>query len=229
MDSGFNGIYVDTREPMKEFRDVLQYYLEHSKEKDKFPEIEYEALTYGDYQIIGKHHCMIVERKEYHDYCSSITDYLKERMEHIRLENEYSMLLVEGEPLRYNQHDIYVDVGKCEPQKSRSYQATTNFILSQQLNGSLYDHTKDYKETVLKLICYWRYLDSLPKTKISYHCDGWQKWLSMAPFVGKNLALKARVNYNSCFDALLDIDEWAKEKTIEGINRVWQIKGNEIS
>jgi len=216
-------IYVDSREPMKEFKEAFLYYVDHSKEGDKFPEIEFKALKYGDYLIKGKYHECIIERKEYHDYINSIGDYLKERLEHMRLEYENTMLLIEGNYVYYDQHNIYLDKGREGVQKGMKYQTARNFEFSQSLNGTMITRTKDYRETVLALICYWRYLESLPKIKNSYSAKGkFEKWLALCPFVGKNLAEKAQSLYPSCFDAILDISEWGTEKAIKGIMENWK-------
>lgn len=214
-------IIVDTREPIEEFKKIFMKLICNCTENELFPEIRFEALKYGDYQIITKNHSMIVERKEFHDYCNSIGSYLQERMEHMRLENDLTMLLIEGNPITFDQHNVYILKGR-NVEKGLKNQSIKNFAFSQQLNGSLISHTENFEDTILTLIYYWRYLRKLSLNKKSVKVNSWEKWLSLAPFVGKNLAEKAKNQYNSCMDAILDINEWAKEKTIDGINGNWK-------
>lgn len=215
-------IIIDTREQTDKFVDIFQKWAAELP-SDKIPEIEIAKLEYGDYQLITKNYNMIIERKEYHDYLSSIGEYLKQRLEHMRQENQLTGFLLEGYPLKYDANVVYRNSSMGLVPSIR-YSAYKNFTLSQQLNSdTIILHTKDFDESVLCLISTWNYLNK-KKINNKTHCkvnDG-ATWLLMCPFVGKNKVEQLKKEYTSCYHALMSIDEWADGKTMKLIMENWQ-------
>ena len=76
----------------------------------------------------------------------------------MRIENELTMLLVEGNPVSMDQNTVYRwDNHGQSLQKATEFETFKNFQLSQQLNGSMFVHTKDYQDTILTMISYYHY------------------------------------------------------------------------
>jgi ERCC4-type nuclease len=103
----FEGIIIDTREPMEKFAKLHDDFAVHAKSSEEVPNCQFHALPYGDYLICTKNYRLLIERKEFHDYCRSIGKYLEERFNHMRIENDLTMLLVEGNPEMMDQNAVY--------------------------------------------------------------------------------------------------------------------------
>ena len=214
----YEGIIVDTREPMEKFESNWVFFYKNAKDNKNLPVFKYQALPYGDYLICTKNHRLLIERKEVHDYCRSLGERLDDRFNHMRIENERTMLLIEGDPdwtdqdfvYRWNyQRQVYI--------RAIDVKTFKNFPLSQQLNGSMFVQTRDYKDTVLTIINYYYYLNELLASEKKIIDKPWERWFSLAPFVGKRSAKKLIQKYDNCYDALVNIEEWANKEVIDGI------------
>ena len=142
----FEGIIADSREPLEKFADIILEFEKHAKSKEELPHIEIHALPYADYLICTKNNRLLIERKEVHDYCNSLKKNLEERFNNMRIENELTMLLIEGNPDLMNQNVVSRwNHQKQEYSKAADFKTFKNFPLQQQLNGSMFAQTRDYQ------------------------------------------------------------------------------------
>jgi hypothetical protein len=220
----FEGIIIDTREPIEKFNTAYFDFALHAKSSEEVPSCKLHALPYGDYLICTKNYRLLIERKEFHDYCRSLGDNLEERFNHMRIENDLTMLLVEGNPEMMDQNAVYRrDNHRQYLQRAASFKTYKNFQLRQQLNGSMFAQTIDYKDTVFTIFSYYHFFRDLPIADTKYIHKPWERWFSLAPFVGKRLTRKLTLKYDSCYDALVNIEDWATEKIMKDIKTNWRI------
>lgn len=223
--NNFEGIIVDSREPLVKFTDIYMKFVEAVKSEKEIPEIKFCALQYGDYLICTQNNQLLIERKEFHDYCKSLGDNLEERFNHMRIENDLTMFLLEGSPVCTDRNAVYRwgNNGRYV-QRAASFSEYKNFPLVQQLKGSFFVETSDYKDTIHTIISYYHYLKELPAIENKCVYKPWERWFLLIPFVGKRKIKKLIEKHDSCHDALNHMDDWATENIISGIKSKWKAK-----
>jgi len=157
-------IIIDTREPTAEIRNIIA----ELPYKYDFPDIFFHKLDHGDYQITVHDRTMLISRKTMSDFCGSHW-ILRRQLEEMRSLNDEMMtaLLIEGD-YYIRDGDIYLWRGQnlC---RGCSYLTYSSFILSQQLNGTMFFHTLNLSETILRVLYLHKKLEEKfrPKKKKS--------------------------------------------------------------
>lgn len=193
---------IDTREPYEEIIDKLidvgysDYDIEKLEHKTDF-------LFHGE-QEFG------IQRKTVNDFVSSL-DTLKDDLHELRQHNDLTGLLLEGEWQTAGQ-SIALRRG-ASLVETVPISSWHNFMLSQQLRGTVLIRTTSLSETCKTLAAVDAWLDSdmsAPTTQ----ADDPETMLTMIPSIGPGRANKLMREYDSTYDALVHVGDW------DGVNGI---------
>lgn len=202
-------IIIDSREPWEGV-------FNHMAELDA-PEYRLEALDHKADYIIRNEAELAIQRKTISDFASSL-DTLKEDLFKLRTHYEYSALLLEG--------DWKVVNGAVALRRGSNYHQTIpvttlhNFVLSQQIRGTMLLQTMNLEETCRLMVDYYDYLDGDIPTGPSGRNPS--TILTLFPGIGPTTAGRLMEKYGNVGDALDDIENWDDikgigDKKIEGV------------
>lgn len=204
--NSYERIVIDTREP---YESILNYFI-----KFGYPgKVEVTKIEAGDYELHTDGKVLGIERKTIHDFCTSL-DVLKNRLELMRAEYDYTALLIEN---WYKTSDTTI----LTRRGNRYYESLTlqqyhNFLLRQQSKGTWLIRTNSMKETVLTLINYMEFLKKLDEPSSHLNVKPIEH-LAMLPGVGLNKASKILEEFQgSLFLAYSNLYDWQK---VDGIGK----------
>lgn len=166
-------IIIDTREQK---RAKLMEYLADYSDVGFWP----EKLDHGADYLIENESQLAIQRKSVNDFCNSIGDGLKDTLYELRSNHELSALLLEGS-YRVVGNRIGTRRGGKVVQTIRLSSAH-NFILSQQLRGTMFFWTADLKDTAYLLADAHSYLDG--SVSASTTIDSPEEFASLVPNIG---------------------------------------------
>jgi ERCC4-type nuclease len=205
---------LDSREPINEIKNILLDISSYAL----FPNFTIEALEYGDYYLENNDIKVLIERKAYNDYITSIGDDLKKRFIKMRQESDICILILEGAPKQVDHH-VYYEINYMMHQ-SIKFSAYNNFMLSQGLNGIIIIPTINLKHTMLSILSIYDYIGRLDK-RISPKGSNSLEMLSMFPGIGRKKSHQLKKNYKNMAIALDNWREWINEKTLNEFNKEW--------
>ena len=143
-------IQVDTRE---QFREQARKIID----ANNIPYVE-KKLDVGDYDIRSGGRSLVVERKTVNDFLSSIGE-LGNRIPKMMNLDDMSMLLIEGGFNYTSGYKAIIQAGARKKILNITWMQVVDFILSIQMKGILYYHTKTYAETIRTLCQWYRYME----------------------------------------------------------------------
>lgn len=210
----FYPIKIDSREPTDKITEILFEISNYAL----FPNFKIEALEYGDYELNNNNIKVLIERKEYHDYINSINDTLKKRLIKMRQEADYTILIIEGAPPMVDHH-IYYNNG-CILSQGCKTNVYSNFIFSQQLEGTFILPTINLKHTMLTILSIYDYIGRLDKRVVPKAINPIEA-LMMLPGVGRKRSTIIKNKYINMIEALKNCEEWLKEDVLKNFRREW--------
>lgn len=198
-------VFIDTREQVvSKLIDAWNDY--------KFYDYRLEKQDHkADYVIDSGDFDFAIQRKSVNDFVGSLST-LKDDMAELRNHWGLSALLLEGN-WRVAGQSVALRRGRTV-QQSVGLKDWHNFIISQQLRGSLYIRTNNVRETALVLWYYHEYMKgqmTAPKTRV----EDSSVLLTMLPNIGPKRAGDILEVYDDPYAALLDIHSW--DDNVEGI------------
>lgn len=194
-------ITIDTREKFIErIKEVII-------EIENPPEFKIGCLDKGDYDIQNDGRQLRIERKNINDFCGSFR-VLKGRLHDMRLQNEYTALLLEG---TYSVQSglVWVQEG-CHLQPRMDYKTFSNFLTHQASLGTWLFHTMCLEESIYRMINIHDYLPRLNAPN-AIKCGTPIEWFMMLPGVGKTKISELRNDYSTPWDALNGLPKRAKD------------------
>lgn len=201
-------IVVDSREPWEQ---VIEYLTDFGATNTRLDTLNANSgHPKADY-IVDSGMELAIQRKTCNDFVGSL-DSLKDDLYELRTAHEASALLIEGS-WRNVGSQVGLRRGK-EVVPVCSLDTWHNFILSQQLRGTMYIQTMGLSETCMVLVNLASYLNgdwSPPTSKV----DDPSLLLQMLPGVGPTLAGRIIDQYGDVLEALQWIDTWADE--VDGV------------
>lgn len=211
-----NIIIIDTREPTDKISKIL---MEDIISYKIFPNFRYEALEYGDYLIRNNNITVLIERKAYNDYITSIGDSLKKRFFKMRQEADYAILILEGQPPQVDHHVYYIN-GRSLMQGIQ-FNAYNNFMFSAGMDGIIIIPTKDLNHTMLAISSIYDYIGKLDIKDRIPKCTDMKELLSMFPGIGRKKANYIKKQYATMSLALENYREWIPRKALENFDKKW--------
>lgn len=151
-----------------------------------------------------------VQRKTVNDFVSSL-DTLKDDLHELREHSDASALLIEGDWKLAGTNMGLRRGSKLE--QAMEIKAFHNFVLSQQLRGTMFMRTTSLKETCLALAHAHEYFDG-PVTPPSSGIDNPEVLLQYFPNIGQTTANKIIGEYGDVYSALSNIQSW---EDVDGI------------
>lgn len=206
-------LLVDTREPWEEIADRLSdipgpysYEIRTLNDNHGHPKADFVVQPPDGLELA-------IQRKTAHDYASSL-DTLKDDLYRLRTGHEASMLLVEGD-WEVAGDQIALRRGR-RVVPSLGLPTWHNFILSQQVRGTMYARTSSLTETCRALVSWieWCKGDLSPPTS---HAGDPATWLATLPRIGPQRAQAIIDEYQDGADALQAVQDWEE---VAGIGEV---------
>jgi ERCC4-type nuclease len=199
-------LVIDNREPTKKIQTILDTWT-----GPELPDIKFKKLDLADYLIDSGSTQMLIERKQMNDFCANHV-VLRKRMEKMREQFEHTALLTEGD-YRVQGNDIFLWRGR-QLAWSLSYDTFSSYIASQQARGSMYFHTQNLRESILRIVNLHNYLPRMGKSAIKKTTEI-ESWLAELPGMGPASVSKLAEQYTNPLDALKDIDKWYPKKNTD--------------
>lgn len=140
-----DGLTIDTREKTRRIKDVIWY--EFIEKNCYVPIPQYKALPYGDYLLENSGVTMLIERKEIKDLCDSVSkrgEKLKKRLANMRINADYTALLIEG-PIKVESDNTIWFLVRDRYQICIRYDKLQKYLFQQQLNGTHLIYTPNLK------------------------------------------------------------------------------------
>ena len=195
-------IIIDTRE--QKWEKMFQYLDELDA-----PPYRLDTLHHKADFIIRNHHELAIQRKQIDDFVGSIGD-LKEDLQELRANYEMGALLIEG--------DWQLMGGSIAQRRGNTVHQTItaeqlhNFLLSQQLRGTLFLKTSGLKETCRILVNSHGYLDG----PISGDKTPESPAVLLGSFPGIGPATTGAIisHFGDAHTALQNIDRWQEVKGV---------------
>lgn len=178
---------------------------------DDAPEVKISCLNKGDYDLINGGKQLRVERKSINDFCGSYK-ILKKRLHEMRLQNEYTALLLEG-TYSVQGNMIWVHEGN-HLQPRMDYTTFSNFLLHQSSMGTWITQTMNFEESIKRLIVWHDYLPKL-NAPSSIKCGSSTELLAQLPGIGAQTLKELKEKYATPMDALLNLPKKANESLMK--------------
>lgn len=201
-------IVVDTREPTEDITASL--------DKLRAP---YRVATLNGPEhpkadfIVGSG-ALAVQRKTVNDFVGSLRDGLKDDLFRLRSAHQMSALLIEG--------SYKIHAGEIAVRRGRTYEpvlsveAYQNFLLSQQLRGTMLIRTANLTETCAMLAGADKYLRGDDRTPPVREPDKPSDMLQLVPSVGPKTAEALVAEYGDAWTAITRLDDWDE---VDGIGQ----------
>lgn len=209
-------IVVDTREPT----DDITASLDKLRAPYRVATLNGPEHPKADF-VVGSGACAI-QRKTVNDFVGSLRDGLKDDLFRLRSAHQMSALLIEGS-YKIHAGEIAVRRGRTH-EPVLSIEAYQNFVLSQQLRGTMFIRTANLTETCETLAGLDKYLRGDDRTPPVCEPDKPGDMLQLVPGVGPKSA-EALVEYHGdAWTAIACLDDWdevsgigskTKEKAID--------------
>ena len=175
--------------------------------------VERRALKYGDYLIQNGDFKLLIERKSIADFVSSYAKgHLQDKLFHMRLENDRTMLLLEGATkikgdmiLTYRDHGI-------------SRKTFLRFLIDQQEKGCWIWRTVDLEDTLYQVFLMAENIAHMVNPGPTIKCGSATELLLQLPLVGSKKLESLKKAYNSPIEALEKIQEWAPSSTKKALS-----------
>ena len=203
-------IYVDNREKkLPEIKDILT---------NLKAEFEVCRLPNGDYLVDNKYK-FLLERKAISDFLSNYGE-LRARLFRMKLEADYTGLLIEGSP-RVTSGQIFQFRGKTKGNKRiMSYASFQKFLLREQSDLSYMFHTDNLEQSMMAIVAIHDYLSELSKPKPLEMKLDWREICTLIQGIGEK---KIPVNqYNTPLEAFQHIDEWVSPVMLKSLRILWR-------
>lgn len=197
-------IVVDSREPWEAVFDCLGAHPDVEPADYKLEALNGPEHPKTDYLVAdGK---LAVQRKEINDFVSSLGD-LKDELFAMRKAHEFSMILVEGDWMVADGR-VALDRG-ASVEKTVPVQTLHNFVVSQQLRGTVFVRTSALSETVQTVVAMDAFVRGPMRPPIEASDDP-TMLLQLIPGIGPLLSGKLAAHYGSAYNALVNIGQWTE-------------------
>lgn len=199
-------IKIDSRE--KKYIKMCEYLAESLPDGTTF---NVEKLDHGADYLVNNENELAIQRKTVNDFTGSL-DTLKETLHKLRSNYELSALLIEGD-WKIAGSQIALRRGGRLVQTGVSFKVLHNFVLSQQLRGTMFFRTASMRETAMLLSNVHGYLDGSisPSVEMS---DPHELWVNF-PNIGPERADAINRFYDSPYKAIRQCPEgWSN---VDGI------------
>lgn len=157
-----------------------------------------------------------IQRKSANDFVSTMTDGdrdLKRDLFQLRNYHDHSALLIEGF-WKFTGSQIALRRGRSYVQTGLSARSWHNFVLSQQIRGTMYVHTTEFRETCAVVAWFADYMGGSPTPPVASIEDP-ATVLQILPGIGPELADRIEARFDNPFRAMMNLDRWQQE--VEGI------------
>lgn len=189
-------IIIDSREPWERMFEYL--------EGLDAPEYRLDPLDHKADYVLRNADELAIQRKEMNDFVSSL-DTLKKDLYELRANYQYSALLLEGHWRVSNSGVLLLRRGSSWSE-TIPVQQFHNFVVAQQLRGTLCFYTVDLQETAQLLVNAHDYIDGEIQTAPNFGSP--VAVLTMFPGVGAKVAGRLWDEYNTLGNALDNVEEW---------------------
>ena len=193
-------IIIDTRE---KFIDRIKEVLIDIPDA---PEVKIHSLNKGDYDLQNGGRQLRIERKSIQDFVGSFR-ILKPRLHEMRLQNEFTALLLEG-TYSVGSGMIWVKEGN-HLQPRMDYRTFSNFLTHQVSAGTWLFYTMCFEESIHRLIALHDYLPKLNAPN-AIKCGNPTELLMQLPGIGTE-SMKKLKEFPTPFDALQNLPKRAKD------------------
>lgn len=173
---------------------------------DRFKEIvvDRRAMKYGDYLIQNGEFKLLIERKSIADFVSSYAKgHLQEKLFNMRLENDRTMLLLEGTPkikgdeiITYRHHGI----------NRRTF---LRFLIDQQEKSTWVWRTNDLDDTLYQVFLMAENIAHMIAPGPCIKCGNPRELFLQLPGLGAKKLESLMKDYASPADALAHMGDWA--------------------
>lgn len=174
------------------------------------PEVRIHSLNKGDYDLQNGGHQLRVERKSIQDFVGSFR-ILKPRLHEMRLQNEFTALLLEG-TYSVGSGMVWVKEGN-HLQPRMDYKTYSNFLTHQSAAGTWIIPTMCFEESIYRLIAVHNYLPKL-NTPNTIKCGNPTEFLMQLPGIGAE-SMKKLKEFPTPFEALNNLPKRAKESLMK--------------
>ena len=206
-------IIVDTREPTRNIKAIMDKLLLGDRFKD-FTVI-YKKLDYGDFYIENGDQNINIQRKAINDYTTSYGG-LPDQFLHLRMGAQRQALLIEGKyTTKYGKSQMWVDRGSG-PVEAMRIQTSVRMLSRLQDDGAWIFYTNNLFETLVTILYIGEYLPML-ETKGSSGKLDIDDILLAVPGIGRETLSSLKANYDTPYEALRNIDMWAKKRIKDGL------------
>ena len=197
---------IDSREQARLVQPIVDELMMENRFKDIV--VERRALKYGDYLIENDGFKLLIERKSIADFVSSYAKgHLQDKLFQMRLENDRTMLLIEGTPkikgdeiLTYRDHGI-------------SRKTFLRFLIDQQEKSTWIWRTNDLEDTLYQVFLMAENIAHMVAPGPTIKCGSATELLLQLPLVGSKKLESLKKAYNSPIEALEKIQDWAPTST----------------
>lgn len=170
------------------------------------PLIKFEKLDKGDYDIQNCNRQLRIERKSISDFCNSYR-ILKPRLHDMRINNEYTALLLEGTYSMYNNMIWVLEGSHMQPRMS--YDTYVRFLTHQVSEGTWLLHTMGLEESIYQILILHDYLPKLNAPN-AIKCGNPTELLMQLPGIGTE-SMKKLKEFPTPLDALQNLPKRAKD------------------
>lgn len=195
-------VVVDSREQAR----LVQPILDELLMEDRFKDIVVErcAMKYGDYLIQNGEFKLLIERKSIADFVSSyVKGNLQEKLFNMRLENNRTMLLIEGIPkikgddiITYRNHGI-------------SRRTFLRFLIDQEEKGTWIWRTNNLDDTLYQVFLMAENIAHMVAPGPCIKCGNPRELFLQLPGLGAKKLETLMRDYTSPAQALAHVDDWA--------------------
>jgi ERCC4-type nuclease len=195
-------IVVDSREQSR----LVQPILDELMMDDRFKDIvvERRAMKYGDYLIQNGEFKLLIERKSIADFVGSYAKgHLQEKLFNMRLENDRTMLLLEGTPkiegndiVTYHHHGI-------------SRKTFLKFLIDQEEKGTWIWRTNNLDDTLYQVFLMAENIAHMIAPGPCIKCGNPRELFLQLPGLGAKKLESLMTQYASPAQALAHVDDWA--------------------
>lgn len=205
-------IVVDSREQSRLVQPILDELMMEDRFKDVV--VDRRAMKYGDYLIENGDFKLLIERKSIADFVSSyVKGHLQDKLFQMRLENDRTMLLIEGTPkIKGNDIITYRDHGI-------SRRTFLRFLIDQQEKGTWIWRTNDLDDTLYQVFLIAENIAHMIAPGPCIKCGNPRELFLQLPGLGAKKLESLMKEYATPADALAHTGDWATPAIKKALQR----------